>query len=231
MSQSQEDWLAAASDPTGVATHNLINQAGSYENGPHRLPTGLVAGALFVGGAYCVPKGRARWYYALVIPLFIAGCHFLRDGGRTPASESSWWWYGEFHQTLLSLFFFGLSILSFLMLALSTSTFGQAWRNVKAREAQEAALAAQMAADVAWLAQEPRSLVPVTVKPSNAVVVSDRRTAPVQDTPAPAPAPTSTSKLWLPSSPERRVRRGGTTLSGTPIKDRRSVNPETLDEY
>jgi hypothetical protein len=53
----------------------------------------------------------------------------------------------------------------------------------------------------------------------------------VQDTPAPAPAPTSTSKLWLPSSPERRVRRGGTTLSGTPIKDRRSVNPETLDEY
>lgn len=42
--------------------------------------------------------------------------------------------------------------------------------------------------------------------------------------PAPAPAPTS---LWLPPT-QRRVRRGGTTLSGTPIRDRRIVDPRTL---
>ena len=115
MNQSHEDWLNAASDP--AAGHALINQAGSYENGPHRLPhTTLIAGLSSGQAPYYVPKGRARWYYALVVPLFIAGCHFLRDGGRTPASESSWWWYGEFHQTLLSLFFFALSIASVFLL-------------------------------------------------------------------------------------------------------------------
>jgi hypothetical protein len=215
--QSQEAWLNAAGDQ--AATHALINQNDSYANGPHQLPTGWIAGLMFVGGAFFVPKGRAQLWYALIIPLFIAGCHFLRDGGRTPASESSWWWYGEFHQTPLSLFFFGLSILCFFLLNAEVN------RHKRARY-YAAVAAAQLDADAAWIAQEPRTLVPATVTRRNDVVPAESHTAP------PTPAPAATSKLWLPSSPERRVRRGGTTLSGTPIKDRRSVNPETLfDNY
>jgi hypothetical protein len=58
--------------------------------------------------------------------------------------------------------------------------------------------------------------------------------------PAPAPRPAtappvradtqstvSKTKLWVPQ-PQRRVRRGGTTLSGIPIKDRRTVDPRSL---
>jgi hypothetical protein len=211
MNQSQEDWLNAAGDQ--AATHALINQNDSYANGPHRIPhTTLFAGLLFAGGALCVPKGRAQLWYALIIPLFIAGCHFLRDGGRTPASESSWWWYGEFHQTPLSLFFFGLSILCFFLLNAEVN------RHKRARY-YAAVDAAQMAADAAWIDQGGRTIVEATVRSHNDVEPSESHTAPL---------PT----LWLPSSPERRVRRGGTTLGGTPIKDRRAVNPETLfDEY
>jgi len=211
MNQSHEDWLNAAGDP--AATHALINQAGSYENGPHQLPhTTLIAGLMYGAGALYVPKGRAQLWYALVVPLFIAGCHLLRDGGRTPASESSWWWYGEFHQTPLSLFFFALSIASVFLLNAEVN------RHKRARY-YAAAAAAQLDADTAWIAQGGRTVVEATVRSHNDVEPSQGHTAPL---------PT----LWLPSSPERRVRRGGTTLNGTPIKDRRSVNPETLsDEY
>lgn len=41
-------------------------------------------------------------------------------------------------------------------------------------------------------------------------------------------APAAVSRLILPTSPQRRVRRGGTTLSGIPIKDRRTVDPRSL---
>lgn len=45
-----------------------------------------------------------------------------------------------------------------------------------------------------------------------------------------ARAPSPTTELWLPSDHvrTRRVRRGGETLTGTPIKDRRTVDPRTL---
>ena len=169
---------------------------------------------LFGLGAFMLPTKWARLLYALIIPLFIAGCHFLRDGGRTPASESSWWWYGEFHQTPLSLFFFGLSILCVYAL---NRELNRVKRVLRAQAQHDA----QMAANTAWIYEEPRTVVEATSRSHNDVDRSQSHTAP----------PTSTSLLWVPSGTERRVRRGGTTLSGTPIKDRRSVNPETLNDF
>jgi hypothetical protein len=178
---------------------------------PERSPVFKYGPIILFGlGAFMLPTKWARLLYALVIPLFIAGCYFLRDGGRTPASESSWWWYGEFHQTPASYFFYGLSILCVYAL-------NREMNRVKRVLRAQAQHDAQMAANTAWIYEEPRTVVEATSRSHNDVDRSQGHTAPL-------PA------LWLPS-PERRVRRGGTTLSGTPIKDRRSVNPETLNDF
>lgn len=157
---------------------------------------------LFGAGLYSLPPGRARNLYLATAALIIGG-FFVMDF-HEPDGENHWL---NASPTVWSWLLWAGGAYTAVSLVATVVRF---------RRAQRTAAVWPVAAEEAPQAPVAPAPLPDTF---------------VEDMAVPEPPFTATvttvPKLWIPE-PQRRVRRGGTTLSGIPIKDRRAVDPRNL---
>lgn len=169
--------------------------------------------AVFLFGWYILPTGRARNLYCMAFAAYFIGLAVMNfDTSPGHGAKQPWEVMTPSVWSLL-LWVFGI-FCHYLMFS-----------EVRAhRRAQRTAAVAPVAAPSAPVTPVPQ---PRPVAPAPATRAPDPK--PAAPTPSRLHMATQTaSGLHIPSHTRRRVRRGGQTLSGTPIKDRRTVDPRSL---
>lgn len=216
---------AAARQANVAASYNAADPARDAalgRIGKHRTATNLAVAAIWTVGYYVLPKPVRKWYVGTtafsILAVVTTDLDAWNGAGESTHDYGEPWggfdpiWEGGWR------LFIGVptvwTVLFGTLAAICLFKWVTMVRQIKRQhllQQQVAVDTAQVVADidqVTGVHEAQRGPAPVVVTPS-------------QEPPAP-------SKLWLPTSPTRRVRRGGETLSGVPIKDRRSVDPRTL---
>lgn len=167
----------------------------------------------FLLGWWLMPTGRARNLYCYSFFAIIGGL-LVMDFDTSPGHGSKQPWE-VMTPTIWSwlLWAFGTFCLVLLIGEIRAARRARRTAAVEPVELQEAPEAP---------AAQPTAAVPATAAPAPA----PKRPTPTRN--RLIMASTTDSGLHLPSYTRRRVRRGGQTLSGTPIKDRRTVDPRSL---
>jgi len=167
--------------------------------------------ALFTFGWFMLPPA-ARKYYTWTFITCILG--FFTLGQETPeefATQPEW--YEVYYLTPWSVALWVVSAYLFVRMwqvAYRTTRTQQTLREVVAIRDAEVQVDSVAVASLPETVVEPE---PAPAKPKRRTTVFEHETE---------------SGIIVPSHTKRRVRRGGETLSGTPIKDRRPVDPRTL---
>ncbi len=171
-------------------------------------PIGKYGHIVLFGLGFWVLRGAARLFYLLSWASIILGFFLMRFDNLGPSTDApapdNFW--DSWHPTIWS---YGLWAFGIWCIIMMFATVRQQREEYYSQQALE-----ELEADIDTVS----GVHPVQRGP---VAPAAPRSTHVEET-------TTESGLIIPSYTKRRVLRGGETLSGTPIKDHRSVDPRTL---